>query len=178
MSSDDPATFHHLKYSAPHDLVRIEAIYSLSIERNLPPSHFAILAFQEAGDSLERGGFSRTVGSEQSNDSAPWDIKAQSPQDENDIVVNHLDILDGQQGFNVLVRHGKGLVAGIEHTLVLSFWEKLPPVLRREPFASYYQPSHSALRGRVMTFTFSSLIVPFFIRSGNDASVAPETLVR
>ena len=105
---DDAAAFHHLENAAADDLVGIDAVDALAVEHDVAAGDFAILGLEQAGDRLQRGRLAGAVGPQQRDDRALGHFEAEAPQHQDDVVIDHLDVVHGEQ------RGGRGGRSGAD----------------------------------------------------------------
>jgi hypothetical protein len=88
------APFHHLDAAAPHQLAGRERVHLAAAEHDRPFGHRAALGGEQVGDRLERGRLAGTVGAEQRHDLALGHLERDAFEHQDDVVVDHLDIVD------------------------------------------------------------------------------------
>ena len=88
------AAFHHLADTALDQGCGIEAVDALALVEDLPLRHIAALGAQQIGDRFQRRGLAGAVGAEQRDDLALLHVERNAPQDEDHVIVDHLDVLD------------------------------------------------------------------------------------
>src|SRR5215469_8572462 len=94
------APLHHLDAATSHELVWRARMHLFAVEDDGAFGHFATLGGQEIGDRLERGRFAGTVRAQELDDVAPGDLKRHALEHEDDVIVDNVDIVDGED------RHG------------------------------------------------------------------------
>ncbi len=70
----------------------------LPLEGHRSVGHLAALTRQQTGDRLERRGLAGPVRAEQRDDLAFRDCQGEPAQDEDDVVVDDLDVVEGEEG--------------------------------------------------------------------------------
>ena len=81
------AAFRHMGQALLHDLVRADALDALALVQ-----HITRFGVQQAGDGLQGGGFSCTVGTDQGDDLALVDLERDVLHGV-DVAVIHIDIV-------------------------------------------------------------------------------------
>src|SRR5262249_18840393 len=99
------ASFHHLNATASYQFVRAQRMHLCPGEHDRTFGDFAALGEQEVRDRLERGRLAGAVGPQQRNDLALGNLERDALEDEDDVVVDHLDIVDGQDRRRRRIRH-------------------------------------------------------------------------
>jgi hypothetical protein len=104
------AALHHLDAAAAHQLAGGEAVDALAHELDGALGHVAALRQQQVGDGLERGGLAGAVGAEQGHDGALRHGQRHALQHEDDVVVDDLDVVQGEDRRGRILRGmGSGL---------------------------------------------------------------------
>ena len=98
--------FHDLNHSPTHQFVRGAAVHILSLKGNGPFGDITTLGTQQIGNRLERGGLARAIGAKQGHDTPFHDFERDPFQHEDHMVIDHLNVVDHQQGFAVGFRNG------------------------------------------------------------------------
>jgi hypothetical protein len=93
------AAFHHLHAAAPHQLVRRTRLHLLAIEHDRALGDLATLGMQQVGNRLEGRGLAGAIGAEQRHDAALRHDERDALQHEDHVIVDHLDVVDGEDGF-------------------------------------------------------------------------------
>ena len=91
------AAFHHLDQAAPHHVRRREPVDGLAVEFDAALGHVAAFGAQQVGDRLQRRGLAGAVGAEEGNDAPFGNRQRHAPQHQDDVIVDHLDVVDRQQ---------------------------------------------------------------------------------
>ena len=146
--------FHHLAHAHPHQLVGRQLVDALALELDRALGHVAALGRQQVGDRLERRALARAVGAEQRDDLALRHFQRHALQHEDDVVVDHLDVVHreiGRRGLRLQCGGGGG--GGSRHgTVILS---GLPPPLpqRGRGRVCVTSPIRDGSRGTVATIS-------------------------
>ena len=90
--------FHHLDHTGLDHIGRITPLGALAPVGDAALGHFAPLRMQQVGDGLERGGLARAIAAQQRGDTPLGNAQAHAFQDEDHVIVDHLDIVDLQNG--------------------------------------------------------------------------------
>src|SRR5262245_45976881 len=90
------AAFHHLDAAAAHQFVGREALHRRAVEHDFAFGHLAAFGLQQVGDRLERGRLAGAVGAEQRHDVPPGHAERNALQDQDDVVVDDFDVVDGE----------------------------------------------------------------------------------
>ena len=69
----------------------------LALELDRALGHVAALGPQQVGDGLEGGRLAGPVGAEQADDAALGHLQGDALQDQDDVVVDDLDVVDGEK---------------------------------------------------------------------------------
>ena len=88
--------FHHLDAAAPHQFVRRQRLHLGALEHDRALGDLAALGMQQIRDRLQRRGLAGAIGAEQRDDAALVDVERDALQHQDDVVVEHLDIVDGE----------------------------------------------------------------------------------
>jgi hypothetical protein len=92
------APLHHLDAAPSHELVGGARMHLFAVEDDGAFGYFATLGGQKIGDRLERGRFAGAVRAQQRDDLALGNLKRHALEHEDDVIVDHLDIVDGKDG--------------------------------------------------------------------------------
>ena len=95
---DDAAAFHHLKDAAADDLVGVDAVDARAVEHDLAADDLAVLGLEQARDRFQRRRLAGAIGAEQRDDRALGHLEAEAAQHQDDLVVDHLDVADAEEG--------------------------------------------------------------------------------
>ncbi len=93
------AAFHHLDAAASHQLVRRKVLHFGAVEQDRALGDVAAFGMQQVGDRLERGGLAGAVGAEQRDDAAPRHVERDALEHQDDVIVDHFDIVDRKDFF-------------------------------------------------------------------------------
>src|SRR5262249_39915605 len=85
-----------LAHAEPHELVRRQTVDPPALEFDRTLGDVAALRTQQVGDRLERGRLSRAVRPEQRHDLSPRHLERYALQHQDHVVVDDLDVVDGQ----------------------------------------------------------------------------------
>ncbi len=88
---------HDLDEAASHHIGGIEAVDARPGKGDRALGHLAALGPQQVGDRLEAGGLAGAVGAQQRDDAALRHRQRDALQHQDDVVVDDLDIVDGEQ---------------------------------------------------------------------------------
>src|SRR5262249_17939290 len=93
---EDPAAFHHLEDPGANHLLRLAPIDSLPHESYIAVGNLPVFALEQAGDRFQRGALSGPVRAQPGADLPLLDVKRQSLQPQDDVVVDNLDVVDAE----------------------------------------------------------------------------------
>ena len=85
-----------MEESVTHQFFGRRTLYIPAPETYFPGGHLPVFQGQQAGDALQRGGFARTIGTEERHNGALRHPQRQAPKNLHRLVVDHLDIIDFQ----------------------------------------------------------------------------------
>ena len=94
---DDAATLHYLDDAAADDLVGIDAVDALAFEDDIAAGDLAVFGLEQTGDRLQRRRLARAVSAKQCDNRPFRHLKAQPAQHQDDVVIDHLDIVHAEQ---------------------------------------------------------------------------------
>ena len=100
---------HHLDAAALHQFRRREMLDLLALEADRALGHLAALGAQQVRNRLQRRRLARAVRAQNGDDTPAWHGQRHALQDQDHVIVDHLDIVDRQK--RVPVR------CGIQHRL-------------------------------------------------------------
>jgi len=98
---NDAASLHDLKNAAAHDLVASNAVDPPILEDDFAAPDLAVLGFEQTRNGLQRRGFARPIGPQQSNHRALRHLNAYATQHEDHVVIDDLDVADREQCWSV-----------------------------------------------------------------------------
>ena len=91
---EDPPSFHHLADAELDDLRGVAVGDRRTAVGDRPVGDLAVLGRKQAGDRLERGRLAGAVRPEKCHDLAVADGERQPSQDEDHLLIDHLDVLE------------------------------------------------------------------------------------
>ena len=104
------AALHHLDAAAPYQFIRREILHLLAGEHDRALGDVAALGMQQIGDRLQRGGLAGAVGAQERDDAALRHRKRHALQHQDDVIVDHLDVVDREDGLGLC--GGSGVLDG------------------------------------------------------------------
>ncbi len=90
--------FHYLHHALFDQIRGHEILYPLTAVGDRTLGHLATLGFQQVGNRLERCGLARAIAAQEGRYSAFGHVEADTLEHENDVIVDHLDVVDLKQG--------------------------------------------------------------------------------
>ncbi len=90
--------FHDLRQATLDQGIRRKLIDALTVEFNATLGHVTTLAAQQCRDGFQCGRFASAVRSHQRHDFAAWYRERDAFQHQDDMVINHLDVINGEDG--------------------------------------------------------------------------------
>ena len=94
---EDAAALHDLDDAAPDDLGRVPPVDRLALELDPALGDVAPLGAEQTRDGLEGGRLAGAVGPEEGDDAPRGDPERDALQHQDDVIVDHLDVVDRQQ---------------------------------------------------------------------------------
>ena len=94
------AALQHLDAAAAHELVGGELVDPLAVEFDRALRHLAALGMQQVGDGLQGRRLAGAVRAEQGDDAALGHGERDAFQHEDHVVVDDLDVVDREDGFD------------------------------------------------------------------------------
>ena len=94
---ENAAPFHHLEDPLADDPMGGQPRQIAPPVLNAAGGDGPVLEGQQPGNGLEGGGFARTVGAQQGHDGPLRDAQGEALEDQDHLVVDHLDIVDFKQ---------------------------------------------------------------------------------
>src|SRR3546814_969545 len=92
------APLHHLHHAGFYQVVGGQRIDAGALQLDRALGDLATLRAQPVGDRLQGGGLARTVGAQQGDDTAARDLQRNPFQHQDDVVVDHLDVVHREDG--------------------------------------------------------------------------------
>ena len=97
---------HDVDPSAAHEVGRGQAVHFLALVDDRALRDVAAFGLQKVGNRFQRGRLAGAIGTEDSDDLALGQGQRNALQHENDVIVDHLDVVDGE-------KRGRGLRGGL-----------------------------------------------------------------
>src|SRR6266446_1755484 len=94
---EDVPAFHHLHDAPPDDLRRVLSLDGLPEKLDAALAHVSPLRPQQSRDGLEGGALAGPVGPEEGDDTSLGDGERHPLQHEDDVIIDHLDVVDREQ---------------------------------------------------------------------------------
>ena len=95
---EHPAAFHHLEDSPPHQLFRIEGVDALPLEVDLAVGDLSVFRFEQTRNRFQGRCLAGAVVSQDGDDLALVHGQRHALQHQDDVVVDHFDVVDAQAG--------------------------------------------------------------------------------
>ena len=96
------ASFHNLDNAAAHHFGGICLVNPFAAVRHHAFSHFATFRLKQIGNGFQSGRFARSVSAQKCSDTAFGDTQGYALKNQNNVVIDHLDIVHFEQCFLVL----------------------------------------------------------------------------